>query len=92
MGTIGNSLAFGILFLIYIIFSRTKYFLTKASEYYRISLWLAIVTAVLSTVRLEVTKLKATPEWLAIGITTVEFFFVFILTTVMALYLISKVT
>ena len=92
MGTIGNSLAFGILILISIVLFRTKYYLTKASEYYRVCLILSFVTAGLSTVRLEAIKIGTAPEWLLVGITTVEFFFIFILTSMMALYLTSKVT
>lgn len=92
MDTIGNFLAFGILFLISIVFFRTKYYLTKASEYYRICLWLAFVTAAVSTARLEIAKVASAPEWLLVTITTVEFFLVFILTSTMALYLTSKIT
>lgn len=92
MDTIGNSLAFGILILISIVFFRTKYYLTKASKYYRISLLLSFLTAIISTARLETVRLSTTPEWLVVGITTVEFFIVFILTSIMTFYLASKIT
>lgn len=92
MDTIGNSLAFGILILISLVFFRTKYYLTKASEYYRTCIWLAFATAALSTARLETARPCTVPEWLVVTITTVEFFLVFILTSVMALYLTSKIT
>ena len=92
METIGNFLAFGILLLISIVFFRTKYYLTKASEYYRICIWLAFATSILSTARLEVARFSFLPEWLVVTITTVEFFLVFVLTSVMALYLTSKIT
>ena len=91
MATIGNSLAFGLLILISFVFFRTKYYLTKASEYYRICLILALVTAAFNTLRLETVRLTSTPAWLSISLTTLEFVLVIVLTSMMAVYFAAKV-
>lgn len=91
MATIGNSLAFGLLILISIVFSRTKYYLTRASEYYRLCLILSFVTAILNTVRLESVRIGTAPAWLTVGLTTLEFLLVIVLTSAMTIYLTAKV-
>lgn len=92
MNTIGNSLAFGILILISIVFFRTKHYLTKASEYYRICLILSFITSAFNTTQIAVASAAKYPSWIVIGITTTELLLVFILTSVMALYLTAKIT
>lgn len=91
MATIGNSLAFGLLLLICIVFFRTKHYLTKASRYYRVCLILALATAAFNTMRLETVRLGSAPSWLVMSFSTLEFFIVFILTSTMTLYLVAKV-
>ena len=91
MATIGNSLAFGLLILISIVFFRTRYYLTRASEYYRACLILALITAILNTVRLETVRFGTSPEWVVVGLATVEFLLVIILSSAMTIYLTAKV-
>ena len=92
MSTIGNALALGILVLISLVFFRTRYYLTRASEYYRICLWMAIITAALNTLRLELVLAKVAPGFVLIALATVEFLLVFVLTSIMTLYVTAKIT
>lgn len=93
MTTISNCFAFGILLLVVIAYFRNKYFITIASKYYVLCLALTAVTILINTWRSESVKMVGyLPPWLIKFATTLDLALIFITASVLALYLIAKIT
>ena len=92
MSTLGNYLAIGILIVVTFVFLRNRYFITKATRWFGVCLVFTYVTAITNSLRSYV--ILNTPESTALTKFAITFDILFSLltTSVIALYLISKVT
>lgn len=91
MTTIGNCFALLLLAITMIVFFSIKYHLTKASYYYTMCLISTLVTAVVNTLRIEATTRFPLWPWAIKLCATVDFLLMLLTTSMLALYLISKV-
>lgn len=93
MTTISNCFAAGILLLVVIAYFRNKYFISIASKYYVLCLALTAVTLLVNTWRAESirTAIHLSPSLVKFS-ATLDFTLMFLTTSVLALYLIAKIT
>ena len=92
MGTIGNYFAIGILLVVGVMFLRNRYFISKATKFFRICLIFTMITALTNTVRAETAEyLPLSPVYVRIA-TTLDILVSLLTTSFIALYLISKIT
>ena len=92
MSTLGNYLAISILIVVTFVFLRNRYYITKATRWFGLCIALTYLTAVTNTIRSHV--ILYFPDNVALVKFTLTFDLLFSLltTSVVALYLISKVT
>lgn len=91
MTTIGNCFALLILAITMIVFFSIKYHITKASYYYTVCLIFTLVSAIANTIRIEVTTRFTLDPWTIKLCATADFMLMLLTTSVLALYLISKI-
>ena len=92
MGTIGNYFAIGILLVVGVMFLRNRYFISKATKYFRICLIFTMITALTNTVRAETAEYLPLPPVYVRITTTLDIIVSLLTTSFIALYLISKIT
>ena len=91
MTTIGNCFALLILAITMIVFFSIKYHITKASLYYTICLITTLTSAIVNILRIEVTTRFSLSPWLIKLCVTVDFAFMLLTTSVLAIYLVAKI-
>ncbi len=92
MSTICNYFALGILLIVAVMFFRNRYFISKSSRYFRICLIFTFLTTVINTLH---TQALSSLLLSAVNIkifTTLDILLSLLTTSLLALYLISKVT
>lgn len=92
MSTLGNYLAIGILIIVTFVFLRNRYFITKATRWFGVCLVFTYATAFTNTLRSYVIIDPPASTALAKFIITFDILFSLLTTSVLALYLISKIT
>lgn len=92
MNTIGNCFAFGILLLVVIAYSKNRYFVTTASKYFVVCLALTAMSSVVSTLRIESLRAASFPVLFVKLFATLDFALLLLTTSILALYLIAKIT
>ena len=92
MSTLGNCLAVAILVVVSFVFLRNRYYITKATRWFGVCIVFTYFTAITNTLRSHI--IANPPESAALIKFTITFDLLFSLltTSVLALYLISKVT
>ena len=92
MSTLGNCLAIGILIVISLVFLRNRYYITKATRWFGVCIIFTYLTAITNTFRTHV-LIGASGNAALIKFTlTFDMLFSLLTTSILALYLISKVT
>lgn len=92
MTTIGNFFAFGILLLISMVFFKSKYFITKASKCYIALLAASFLSALVNTARVQALEYFSLPNWVIYTATSIDLTLIIATVSLLALYLIYKVT
>ena len=91
MTTIGNCFALLVLAITMIVFFSIKYHITKASYYYTVCLIFTLVSSIVNTIRIESTTQLSLAPWTIKLCATADFMLMLLTTSVLALYLISKI-
>ena len=91
MTTIGNCFALLVLAITMIVFFSIKYHITKASYYYTVCLIFTLVSSIVNTIRIESTTQLSLAPWTIKICATADFMIMMLTTSVLALYLISKI-
>ena len=92
MSTLGNCLAIGILFIVTLVFLRNRYYITKATRWFGICIIFTYATALTNTLRTHVMTCPPESDSLAKFTITFDMLFSLLTTSIVALYLISKIT
>ena len=92
MSIIGSCFAFVLAVLISSVYFKNKYYFNKASKYFVACLISTLAAAVTCIVRLEIRRIAAIPRWVACLANTFYEVFAIFTTTILALYLITKIT
>lgn len=92
MSIIGSCFALGIVILISSVYFRNRYFLTRASKYYIVCLILTALSALANICKSEISRINGVPVWTVFAIGAINHMLIIFSTSVLALYLICKVT
>ena len=92
MSTLGNYLAIGILVVITLVFLRNRYYITKATRWFGVCIIFTYLTAITNSMRTYVINSTSSSDTLTKFVLTFDILFSLLTTSVVALYLISKVT
>lgn len=92
MSTLGNYLAIGVLVVVTLVFLRNRYYITKATRWFGVCIIFTYLTAITNTLRTYVMLNPPESGALLKFIITFDILFSLLTTSIIALYLISKVT
>ena len=91
MAVLGNAFALGIVLLICAVFFKNKYFLNRASKYYMICLFSTLAATVFWILRTEIPRFDHIHRVIVCMMTSFSQIFTIFTTTILAIYLITKV-
>lgn len=92
MAIIGNLFALGIVSLIALAYLKNKYFITRSSKYFIFCLLFTAAAILTNIYKIELVRIENLPRTLYIMALVISQTFMVIATSVLALYLITKIT
>ena len=90
MNFIGDYFAVGLVIVLCMFYFERKYFLTKSSKYFVLCLLLTAATAVTDIITGALLTLNGVPYWLNMSVNSLYFIINIITTSVIALFLFTK--